>query len=219
MTNDLRDLEDCAVIMEQMHRLPGRSTGSNWTIFVTSWRRDVVMAFAPQRRPHGHRRRARLDDQEYSPFEATHHLISNISVTFTGAGSAEAVSYVSAWHRYVEGEHPDVLFWGEYHDTWTLVEGAAHRIRSHPRSRCRTSPVRRGTRTGVALAVEERRPHVEPGTTREYVRAHCRPHAESGADGSATMRRYAPGMPGGSRSVRSRSGAARALDGRLRRPR
>ena len=123
MTNDLR-LEDRAVITEQMHRF---ARALDWLelddlrhVLAT----DVVMASPHSGDLTGIDAVLAWMHQEYSPFETTHHLISNISVTFTGAGSAEAVSYVSAWHRHVEGEHPDVLFWGEYHDTWTLVEGA-----------------------------------------------------------------------------------------------
>ena len=56
-------------------------------------------------------------------FEATQHLISNIWVTFTGDDTAEAVSYVRAWHRFGDASKPDMVLWGEYHDRWTRVDG------------------------------------------------------------------------------------------------
>jgi len=56
-------------------------------------------------------------------FEATQHLIANISITFTGSTTATAVSYVRAWHRARDRARPDVVLWGEYHDRWAKVEG------------------------------------------------------------------------------------------------
>jgi 3-phenylpropionate/cinnamic acid dioxygenase small subunit len=56
-------------------------------------------------------------------FEATQHVISNISVTFTGPTTATAVSYVRAWHRFVDRSKADMILWGEYHDAWELIEG------------------------------------------------------------------------------------------------
>jgi hypothetical protein len=35
-----------------------------------------------------------------APFEATQHLIGNISIEFTEPDTATAVSYVRAWHRH-----------------------------------------------------------------------------------------------------------------------
>jgi len=57
------------------------------------------------------------------PFEATQHLIGNITVTFTGDDSADAVSYVQAWHRYRDAGKPDMILWGEYHDRWERIDG------------------------------------------------------------------------------------------------
>ncbi len=62
-----------------------------------------------------------------APFEATQHLIGNISITFTGDTSAHAVSYVRAWHRYRDADKSDMVLWGEYHDDWRLV-GSTWRI-------------------------------------------------------------------------------------------
>ncbi|MCF8528239.1 MAG: nuclear transport factor 2 family protein [Candidatus Nanopelagicales bacterium] len=56
-------------------------------------------------------------------FEATQHLIGNISITFTGEDSADAVSYVRAWHRFRDQSKPDMVLWGEYHDRWVRVDG------------------------------------------------------------------------------------------------
>jgi len=56
-------------------------------------------------------------------FEATQHLISNIAIEFTGGAAATAVSYVRAWHRFVDSSQPDMVLWGEYHDRWILVDG------------------------------------------------------------------------------------------------
>lgn len=56
-------------------------------------------------------------------FEATQHLIGNISITFTGVDTASAVSYVRAWHRFVDRAKPDMILWGEYHDRWQLFDG------------------------------------------------------------------------------------------------
>ena len=55
-------------------------------------------------------------------FEATQHLIGNISITFTGDATATAVSYVRAWHRYLDRDRPDMVLWGEYHDRWVVID-------------------------------------------------------------------------------------------------
>lgn len=55
-------------------------------------------------------------------FDATQHLIGNIAITFTGADSADAVSYVQAWHRHLDRSRPDLVLWGEYHDRWVRVD-------------------------------------------------------------------------------------------------
>ncbi len=54
-------------------------------------------------------------------FDATQHLIGNISIEFVGSDGATAVSYVRAWHRYV-AERPDLVLWGEYHDRWVRAD-------------------------------------------------------------------------------------------------
>jgi len=55
--------------------------------------------------------------------EATQHLISNIWITFTGETTADAVSYVRAWHRFRDHAKADMVLWGEYHDVWRCVDG------------------------------------------------------------------------------------------------
>lgn len=54
-------------------------------------------------------------------FDATQHLIGNISIDFTGPDDATAVSYVRAWHRYI-ADRPDLVLWGEYHDRWVRAD-------------------------------------------------------------------------------------------------
>jgi hypothetical protein len=53
-----------------------------------------------------------------APFEATQHLIGNISIEFTEPDTATAVSYVRAWHRHRDHSRGDMVLWGEYHDRW-----------------------------------------------------------------------------------------------------
>lgn len=79
-------------------------------------------------------------------FKATSHHVSNIEITFTGEDEARAVSYLYAWHEYVDGS-PDSELWGRYLHRFTREEGrwriselvlqAAgarnfHRARMHP---------------------------------------------------------------------------------------
>ena len=46
-------------------------------------------------------------------FAATSHHVSNIQITFEGADGARSVTYLYAWHRYVDGS-PDGELWGRY---------------------------------------------------------------------------------------------------------
>jgi hypothetical protein len=52
-----------------------------------------------------------------TPYSATNHTISNIEITFDGADQAQSMSYVQAWHSFVDGR-PDLLAYGRYHDRW-----------------------------------------------------------------------------------------------------
>lgn len=79
-------------------------------------------------------------------FAATSHHVSNIRITFEGPDDARSVSYLYAWHRYVDGS-PDGELWGRYRhrfartaDGWRigelLLEAAGtvefHRATMHP---------------------------------------------------------------------------------------
>jgi ketosteroid isomerase-like protein len=46
-------------------------------------------------------------------FAATSHHVSNIQIRFHGCDAARAVTYLYAWHRYVDGS-PDGELWGRY---------------------------------------------------------------------------------------------------------
>jgi ketosteroid isomerase-like protein len=47
-------------------------------------------------------------------FAATSHHVSNVQIDFEGPDRAASVSYLYAWHRYVDGR-PDGELWGRYH--------------------------------------------------------------------------------------------------------
>jgi ketosteroid isomerase-like protein len=79
-------------------------------------------------------------------FLATSHHVSNIQITFEGKDLARSVSYLYAWHRYVDGS-PDGELWGRYRHSfvrtdagWRIsglfLEAAGmvdfHRTRMHP---------------------------------------------------------------------------------------
>jgi len=51
-------------------------------------------------------------------FAATSHHVSNIQLTFEGPDHARAISYLYAWHRYVDGS-PDGELWGRYRHGFT----------------------------------------------------------------------------------------------------
>jgi ketosteroid isomerase-like protein len=46
-------------------------------------------------------------------FAATSHHVSNIQIIFEGPDQARSVTYLYAWHRYVDGS-PDGELWGRY---------------------------------------------------------------------------------------------------------
>ena len=46
-------------------------------------------------------------------FAATSHHVSNVQITFESPDRARSVSYLYAWHRYVDGS-PDGELWGCY---------------------------------------------------------------------------------------------------------
>jgi ketosteroid isomerase-like protein len=47
-------------------------------------------------------------------FAATSHHVSNIQLVFDGPDRAHGVTYLYAWHRYVDGS-PDGELWARYH--------------------------------------------------------------------------------------------------------
>jgi ketosteroid isomerase-like protein len=54
-------------------------------------------------------------------FAATSHHVSNIQISFEGRDRADAVTYLYAWHRYVDGS-PDGELWGRYLHGFTRTE-------------------------------------------------------------------------------------------------
>lgn len=50
-------------------------------------------------------------------------LDDRFAITFTGEHSADAVSYVRAWHRFRDHTKTDMVLWGEYHDRWVRIDG------------------------------------------------------------------------------------------------
>ena len=59
-------------------------------------------------------------------FAATSHHVSNIQITFEGPDQARSVTYLYAWHRYVD-DSPDGELWGRYRHRFTRT-GAGWRI-------------------------------------------------------------------------------------------
>src|SRR5262245_4526752 len=122
MGQDAR-LEDRSAISEQMFRYARATdwldTANHREVFVE----DCVFASPHSRDVRGIDAVVAWMDAALAQFEATQHLIGNISITFTGPSTADAVSYVRAWHRYRDHTRPDMVLWGEYHDHWVFVDG------------------------------------------------------------------------------------------------
>jgi len=121
-------LVDRAAIADQMFRY---ARATDW--LETQWHRDVfaddcVFASPHSGDVHGTEAVVAWMDRVLQQFEATQHLISNIAVTFTGPQTADAVSYVRAWHRFLDHDKPDMVLWGEYHDRWVLADDGSWRI-------------------------------------------------------------------------------------------
>ena len=133
-------LEDRAAITEQMFRY---ARATDW--LETDQHREVFLDECVFASPHsgdvlGIDAVVAWMDRALAQFEATQHLIGNISITFTDDMSARAVSYVRAWHRYLDHSKPDMVLWGEYHDRWVAGGGdVAHRRASGARGRHRTA--------------------------------------------------------------------------------
>ena len=123
MTSDAR-LGDRAAITDQMYR---SARATDW--LETEQHREVFANDCVFASPHsgdvvGVDAVVAWMERALAPFEATQHLIGNIWITFTRETSADAVSYVRAWHRHRDRSKPDLVLWGEYHDRWRLVGGS-----------------------------------------------------------------------------------------------
>jgi hypothetical protein len=116
-------LEDRAAITEQMfcyaRATDWLETERHREVFAT----ECVFASPHSGDMHGVDAVVAWMDRVLPQFEATQHQVSNISITFTGFDTADAVSYVRAWHRFVDATKPDMVLWGEYHDRWELLDG------------------------------------------------------------------------------------------------
>lgn len=116
-------LDDRAAIADQMHRYARATdwleTENHRLVFAP----DCVFASPHSGDMHGVDAVVEWMDRVLPQFEATQHQVSNIAITFTGPASATAVSYVRAWHRFVDHSKPDMVLWGEYHDRWELLDG------------------------------------------------------------------------------------------------
>ena len=122
MSTDPR-LADRAAIQEQMYRY---ARATDW--LETERHRDVFVTDCVFASPHsgdvsGIEAVVAWMERALAQFEATQHLIGNVSLTFEDDTTATAVSYVRAWHRFRDHEKPDMVLWGEYHDRWVLVDG------------------------------------------------------------------------------------------------
>jgi len=116
-------LGDRSAITEQMFRY---ARATDW--LETDQHREVFVDDCVFASPHsgdmvGVDKVVEWMDRALAQFEATQHLIGNISITFDDDMSASAVSYVRAWHRYRDAERPDMVLWGEYHDHWICIDG------------------------------------------------------------------------------------------------
>jgi 3-phenylpropionate/cinnamic acid dioxygenase small subunit len=109
---------DHAAIVQQMYRY---ARATDW--FEVERHRDVFMAECVFASPHSgdmHGIDAVVEwmNDVLPRFEATQHLIGNITIEFLDDDHATAVSYVQAWHRHLDPAKADVVLWGEYHDRW-----------------------------------------------------------------------------------------------------
>jgi len=116
-------LEDRAAITDQMFRYARATdwleTERHREVFAT----ECVFASPHSGDIHGVDAVVEWMNRVLPQFEATQHQVSNISITFTGPTTADAISYVRAWHRYLDAQKSDMVLWGEYHDRWELLDG------------------------------------------------------------------------------------------------
>ncbi len=54
-------------------------------------------------------------------YQATHHYISNIEITFDSADEARSQCYLHAWHRPADGGD-DFTLYAQYHDCWARTD-------------------------------------------------------------------------------------------------
>jgi ketosteroid isomerase-like protein len=54
-------------------------------------------------------------------FAATSHHVSNVRIELDGPDTASSLSYLYAWHRYVDGS-PDGELWGRYRHTFRRTD-------------------------------------------------------------------------------------------------
>lgn len=54
-------------------------------------------------------------------YEATHHYLSNIEISFEGPDDARSICYLHAWHRPANGD-ADYTLHAQYHDVWTRTD-------------------------------------------------------------------------------------------------
>ena len=54
-------------------------------------------------------------------YQATHHYITNVEITFESADEARSQCYLHAWHRPADGG-ADFTLYAQYHDLWARTE-------------------------------------------------------------------------------------------------
>ena len=136
-------LEDRAAIAEQMFRYARATDWMETENHRLVFAEECVFASPHSGDMHGVDAVVDWMNRVLPQFEATQHLIGNIAITFTGDDTAEAVSYVRAWHRHRDHAKPDMVLWGEYHDRWQRVDGT-WRIRERRVKEAGIEPRREG---------------------------------------------------------------------------
>ena len=136
-------LEDRAAIADQMYRYTRATDWMETENHRLVFAEECVFASPHSGDIHGVDAIVDWMNKVLPQFEATQHLVGNISITFTGPSTAEAVSYVRAWHRFVDPAKPDMILWGEYHDQWELIDGT-WRIRERRVKEAGIEPRREG---------------------------------------------------------------------------
>ena len=136
-------LEDRAAIADQMYRYTRATDWLETENHRLVFAEECVFASPHSDDIHGVDAVVEWMNKVLPQFEATQHLVGNISITFTGPSTADAVSYVRAWHRFVDTSKPDMILWGEYHDRWELIDGT-WRIRERRVKEAGIEPRREG---------------------------------------------------------------------------